>query len=112
VDDVRAAVNTTVMATEGGSKAVDAGTRQFGEMAASFKQIAGLVANATLAAKEIELSTKQQASAVQQVNVAVDDVSQAAKEMETSAGQTLQTSSQLSSLSRDLVRLIRPQASA
>ena len=43
VDDIRAAVNTTVMATEGGSKAVDVGTRQFGEVATSFKQIAGLV---------------------------------------------------------------------
>ena len=43
IDDVRGAVNTTVMATETGSKAVDAGARQFGEVAASFKQIAELV---------------------------------------------------------------------
>ena len=81
VDDIRAAVNTTVMATEGGSKAVDPGTRQFGEVASSFKQIAGLVATTTDAAKEIELSTKQQATAVEQVNVAVVNVSQAAREI-------------------------------
>ena len=58
VDDIRAAVNTTVMATEGGSKAVDLGTRQFGEVATSFKQIAALVATTSDAAKEIELQHK------------------------------------------------------
>lgn len=112
VDDVRAAVNTTVMATEGGSKAVDVGTRQFGEVAASFRLIAGLVSTTTEAAREIELSTKQQASAVEQVTVAVANVSQTAKETEASSSQTLQTSSQLSTLSRELARVIRPQAGA
>ncbi|HZL19787.1 MAG TPA: CHASE3 domain-containing protein [Polyangia bacterium] len=110
VDDIRAAVNTTVMATEGGSKAVDAGTRQFNEVASSFKQIAGLVATTSEAAKEIELSTKQQSSAVEQVNLAVANVSQAARETEASSGQTLQTSSELTNLSKDLARLIQPQA--
>ena len=33
IDDVRSAVNTTVMATETGSKAVDAGSQQFGDVA-------------------------------------------------------------------------------
>src|SRR5581483_7275119 len=41
VDEVRSAVNATVMATEGGAKAVDAGTKEFGEVAASFKRITG-----------------------------------------------------------------------
>ncbi|MEI9986937.1 MAG: methyl-accepting chemotaxis protein [Aliidongia sp.] len=41
IDEVRSAVNTTVMATETGSKAVDAGSRQFGDVAAAFRQIAG-----------------------------------------------------------------------
>jgi methyl-accepting chemotaxis protein len=111
VDDIRASVNTTVMATEGGSKAVDAGTKQFGEVAASFKQIAGLVVTTSQAAKEIELSTKQQATAVEQVNVAVVSVSQSTRETEASSSQTLQTSSELNVLSRNLALLIRPQAS-
>jgi methyl-accepting chemotaxis protein len=112
VDDIRAAVNTTVMATEGGSKAVDAGARQFGDLAASFKQIAAIVVTTSEAAKEIELSTKQQASAVEQVNLAIANVSQAARETEASSSQTLQTSSQLTLLSKDLARLIQPQAAA
>ncbi len=110
IEDVRSAVNTTVMATEGGSKAVDLGSKQFADVAAVFQQIAALVATTTAAAREIELSTKQQTSAVEQVNVAIADVAQASQETETSSGQILQTASQLAALSRDLLRLVQPQA--
>ena len=110
IDDVRGAVNTTVMATESSAKAVEAGARQFAEVAVAFKQIAGLVATTTDAAREIELSTKQQATAAEQVRTAVADVAQATNETEASSGQTLQTASQLAKLSRDLLRLIQPQA--
>lgn len=110
IEDVRGAVNTTVMATETGAKAVDAGDRQFVDVAAAFKQIAGLVGTTTNAAREIELSTKQQATAAEQVRLAVSDVAQATQESETSASQTLQTASQLAGLSTDLRRLIQPNA--
>jgi CHASE3 domain sensor protein len=110
IDEIRAAVNTTVMTTEGGTKAVDAGARQFADVTAAFRQIASLVSTTTEAAREIELSTKQQSTAVEQVHVAVSNVAQATKETEASAGQTLQTASQLANLSRDLMRLVRPQA--
>jgi methyl-accepting chemotaxis protein len=112
IEDIRSAVNTTVMATESGSKTVDAGSKQFAEVASVFKQIATRVATTTEAAREIELSTKQQSTAVEQVNVAIANVAQATKETEASSGQTLQTASQLASLSRDLLRLIQAQASA
>jgi CHASE3 domain sensor protein len=109
IDDVRSAVNRTVMATETGSKAVDAGSRQFDEVAAAFKQIAAGVATTTEASREIELSTKQQTTAVEQVNVAIMNVAQATRETEASSGQTLQTASQLTTLSNDLLRLVQPQ---
>jgi methyl-accepting chemotaxis protein len=112
IDDVRSAVNTTVMATETGSKAVDAGSRQFGDVASAFKQISGLVSTTTDAAREIELSTKQQSSAVEQVNIAIASVTQASMETETSAGQTLQTVSQMATLSKDLLRIIQPHMAA
>ncbi len=112
IEDVRSAVNTTVMATETGSKTVDAGTKQFDHVAASFKQIAGLVTTTTEAAREIELSTKQQMTAVEQVSVAIANIAQASKETEASSGQTLQTASQLAGLSKDLMRLVQSQAAA
>jgi methyl-accepting chemotaxis protein len=112
IDDVRSAVNTTVMVTETGSKAVDAGAAQFNQVAAAFRQITDLVATTTEAGREIELSTKQQVTAVEQVNVAIANVAQASRETEASSGQTQQTASQLVGLSRDLLRLVQPQAVA
>jgi methyl-accepting chemotaxis protein len=112
IDDVRSAVNTTVMATETASKAVDAGTRQFGDVASTFKQIATLVTTTTDAAREIELSTKQQSTAVEQVNVAIANLTQASVETETSATQTLQTVSQMATLSRSLLRIVQPNLAA
>lgn len=112
IDDVRSAVNTTVMSTETVSKAVDTGSRQFDEVAAAFKQIADLVTTTTEAAREIGLSTKQQATAVEQVNLAITNVAQTTRETEASSGQTLQTASQLTVLSKDLLRLVQPQAAA
>jgi len=110
IEEVRSAANTTVMATEGGSKAVDAGSRHFGDVAASFTQIAGLVSTTTEAAREIELSTKQQSTAVEQVNVAISNAAQATKELEASSTQTLETASALAALARELASIIRPQA--
>ncbi|HKQ71756.1 MAG TPA: CHASE3 domain-containing protein [Polyangiaceae bacterium] len=109
IEDVRSAVNTTVMTTETGSKAADAVTKHFSEVAAAFTQISRQVATTTEAAREIGLSTKQQATAVEQVNVAVTSVAQAARETAASTGQTLQTAQQLFSLSRDLIGIVEPQ---
>jgi methyl-accepting chemotaxis protein len=110
VDEVRSAVNATVMATESGAKAVDGGARQFAEVAASFSHIAGLVGTTTEVAREIELSTKQQATAVEQVNLAIANVAQATRESEASSGETLQTASQLAEMSRGLARLVQRNA--
>lgn len=112
IEEIRGAVNTTVLATEGGSKAVDAGLHHFEELASGFKQIAGLVATTTQAAREIELSTKQQMTAVEQVNAAISGAAQATRETETSSGQTMLTATQLANLSHELSRIVQPHAVA
>lgn len=106
-EDIRGAVGTTIMATETGAKAVESGSRQFEELTRVFTQISELVKSTTEAAREIELSTKQQATAVEQVNVAVANVAQATREGETSSMQTLQTAVQLANLSKEMVRMVR-----
>ncbi|HTA47077.1 MAG TPA: methyl-accepting chemotaxis protein, partial [Bryobacteraceae bacterium] len=110
VDEIRAAVHTTILATEAGSKAVDAGVVRFEEVTRGFKEIAGMVVTTTQAAREIGLSTKQQMTAVEQVNAAISGAAQVARETETSSGQTLQTAVQLTRLSQSLTRIIRSQA--
>jgi methyl-accepting chemotaxis protein len=112
IEDIRSAVNKTVMATEGGNKAVDTGARQFAEVTSSFGQIAAMVVTTTEAAREIELSTKQQSTAVEQVNVAVSSVAQASREMEASSSQTLQTASELAALSRELLKVVQAGVAA
>ncbi len=112
IDDVRSAVNTTVMATESGSKAVDSGTRQFADVTAAFKEIVSMVSMTTEAAREIELSTKQQTTAVEQVNIAIANMTQVTRDTETSSIQTLQTAAQLAELSHGLLRLVQPQKAA
>jgi methyl-accepting chemotaxis protein len=106
IDDVRGAVNTTVMATEIGAKSVDAGSRQFDDATSSFRRIAQLVATTNDATREIELSTKQQTTAVEQVNVAASDTARVTRETEASAVQTRQTAAHLSNLSGDLLDLV------
>ena len=110
IEEIRTAVNATIMATEGGTKAVDAGTQAFSEVTNSLNQITAMLGTTSEAAREIELSTKQQTTAVEQVNGAVTNVAQVSKEAEASTAQALQTASQLATLSRDLSRLIQSQA--
>jgi methyl-accepting chemotaxis protein len=112
IDEIRAAVNTTVMATEDGMKAVDAGGKTFGDLSTSLEQISALVHTTTEAAREIELSTKQQTTAVSQVNLAIANVAQATRETEASSSQTLQTATELTGLSRDLMRLVERDTGA
>ncbi|MEO6951285.1 MAG: methyl-accepting chemotaxis protein [Polyangia bacterium] len=111
IEEIRAAVNTTVMATESGSKAVDLGARQFGEVTVSLQQINALIVTTAESAREIQLSTKQQSTAVEQVNLAVSNVAKATRENETSASETVLTATQISTQSRDLNRLVRSDAS-
>jgi methyl-accepting chemotaxis protein len=106
IEDVRAAVNTTVMSTEIGAKAVDAGARQFDDATDSFRRIAQLVATTNDATREIELSTKQQTSAVEQVNGAAANTARVTRETGASAVQTKQTAAHLSTLSSDLLELV------
>ena len=112
VEEIRAAVNTTVMATEGGAKATDAGLRHFEEVALKFQHIGRLVLNTTEAAREIELSTKQQSTAVEQVNSAIGGTARASRETEVSATQMLQTATELTRLSHNLAGIIQAPASA
>ena len=107
LDNIRASASSTIAATQDGSKLVDAGVREFAEAAVLFRQIAALVSTASEAAREIELSTEQQARAVDQVRVGASDLVQTAHETDTSSKQVLKTSSELAGLSRELVMMVR-----
>jgi methyl-accepting chemotaxis protein len=102
---VRAATHTTVMATEDGAKTVEASSRHFGEVLKTFQQISGRVDATTVAAHQIELSTKQQTTAVEQVSVAMNELVRTAKSTEGSSQEMTHTCEQLGQLSRRLSEL-------
>jgi methyl-accepting chemotaxis protein len=88
-------------------QAVEVGATQVAAVARTFGEIAAMVSTTADAIREIELSTKQQTSAVEQVHVAIAGLAQTTRESEAGATQTLQTSSQLTSLSTSLTRLVQ-----
>jgi methyl-accepting chemotaxis protein len=71
-------------------------------VAGNFRRIADLVRSNLDVAREIELSTQQQTTAVEQVNTAILEVAQTARQAEVSSSQTLQTANQLAQLSKQL----------
>jgi CHASE3 domain sensor protein len=111
IDEIRAASNTTIMATEDGSKAVQSSAKQFSDVAGNFRRIAELVRANLDVAREIELSTQQQTTAVEQVNTAILEVAQTARQAEATSSQTLQTANQLSQLSQQLHAILESRAS-
>ncbi|HYO58121.1 methyl-accepting chemotaxis protein [Archangium sp.] len=112
IDEIRAASNTTIMATEDGSKAVQSSAKQFGEVAGNFRRIAELVRANLDVAREIELSTQQQTTAVEQVNTAILEVAQTARQAESTSTLTLQTANQLAQLSKQLHSILDSRATS
>lgn len=107
LEGMKTATNRTLMVTETGAKTAQEGIARFAESLDTFHRIADLVATLHESSREIELSTQQQATAVDQVHLAVDEVARTAREVETSAAQSLQTSRDLAKLSSELSLTIR-----
>lgn len=106
VDEIRSAANTTVMVTEDGSKAVDVGARHFNDVAEALSRIGAMVETSIESARQIDLGTRQQLTAVEQVNMTLVDLAQAARETDAGTRQTLETANYLSGLSKSLLQLI------
>ena len=75
--DIQKATSTAVLATEQGSKAVDAGVRQSTEAGESIRQLAESVTEAAQAAVQIAASSQQQMVGMDQVALAMENIKQA-----------------------------------
>ncbi|MGE0356372.1 MAG: methyl-accepting chemotaxis protein [Burkholderiales bacterium] len=75
--DIQKATTVAVLATEQGSKAVEAGVRLSGEAGGTIRQLAGSVADAAQAATQIAASSQQQIVGMDQVALAMDNIKQA-----------------------------------
>ncbi len=75
--DIQKATGTAVLATEQGSKAVQAGVKQTGETGEAIRLLADSVAEAAQAATQIAASSQQQMVGMDQVAQAMENIKQA-----------------------------------
>jgi methyl-accepting chemotaxis protein len=80
VQDIQNAINSTVMATDEGSKTVEEGVRIAQETATAFTGVTDAVNNVVLNSQQISFNVKQQATAIQQVVTAMNNLNVAARE--------------------------------
>lgn len=111
LEEIRRAASVTLAATDDGSKAVESGTAQFGEVLSTFKHITERATVTAEVAREIELSIQQQTTAVEQVSHAIGEVAYATQESESSCAFTLETSEQLAGISQTLASLVDAETS-
>ena len=88
VEDIRRATDATVMATEEGTKTVEADIRLAELTAESFNGIVASSGSALEAAQQTLLAVPQQVTAVRQVLAAMEDLNRGAKETADGLGQT------------------------
>ena len=104
--DIQKATTTAVLATEQGSKAVDAGTRQTEVAGESIQALASSVAEAAQAATQIAASSQQQLVGVDQVAAAMESIKQASTQNVASAKQLETAARNLSALGQQLKQMV------
>lgn len=80
VIDIQAAIHSTVMVSDEGTKTVDEGIKTAQEMSAAFMNVADAAQYSATTTQQIALNAKQQSAAIQQVVDAMSSLNQAAKE--------------------------------
>jgi methyl-accepting chemotaxis protein len=103
--DIQKAATAAVLATEQGSKAVDAGDRQAQVAGESIQALAGSVAESAQAATQIAASSQQQLVGVDQVASAMDSIREASTQNVASAKQLEAAARNLSELGQRLQRI-------
>ncbi|MEZ0317593.1 MAG: CHASE3 domain-containing protein [Methylophilaceae bacterium] len=104
--DIQKATTTAVMATEQGSKAVEAGTWQTEVAGAAIKALDGSVTSSTQAAMQIAASSQQQLVGIDQVASAMDSIKQASVQNVESARQLESAAGNLNELGQRLKQMV------
>jgi methyl-accepting chemotaxis protein len=106
VSDVQAAMNSTVMVTDEGTKTANASIQLAQGTADAFNSVAEAVNSVFLNNQQIALSSKQQAVAVQQIVSAMNAINLGAKETSAGIAQVKVATNQASVASKNLLNLI------
>jgi len=106
LNDIQKATSTAVMATEQGSKAVDAGVKQSTEAGISIRTMAKTISEATQALTQIAVTAQQQLAGIDQVALAMNNIEQASNQNVDSARQLEAAALKLDELGRRLKELV------
>ena len=106
LNDIRQATNAAVMATEQGSKAVEAGVKQSGEAMEAIRTLTDSIAESAQAATQIAASSHQQLVGMDQVALAMESIKQAGAQNAASTKQTETTAQGLHELGQKLKELV------
>jgi methyl-accepting chemotaxis protein len=106
LSDIQQATNAAVMATEQGSKAVEAGVKQSGEAMEAIRTLSDGIAESAQAATQIAASSHQQLVGMDQVALAMENIKQASVQNAASTRQTETTAQGLHELGQKLKDLV------
>ncbi|MEM8639344.1 MAG: methyl-accepting chemotaxis protein [Cyanobacteria bacterium P01_G01_bin.54] len=106
VTDIQAAINSTVMVTDEGTKTVDASAVVTQSTAETFDSMANALNNVVLNNQQISLNIKQQATAIGQVVEAMNTINQGARETTNGIRQTKIGTQQLREMATYLKRVV------
>ena len=106
IADIQAAINTTVMVTDEGTKKVDQGMQLAHSTAETFTGIADSINNVFLNSQQISLNAKQQAMAVHQVVEAMNEINLGAKESASGMTQVKASTQQLKEAAQRLKAVV------
>jgi methyl-accepting chemotaxis protein len=106
LNDIQKATNAAVMATEQGSKAVEAGERQSADAGESIRLLADSIAESANASTQIAASSHQQMVGMEQVAQAMENIKEASSLSVTSTRQAEQSAQNLHELGQKLKGLV------
>lgn len=104
--DIQKATNSAVMATEQGSKSVEAGVVQSSQAGDTIKVLADSIAEAAQASTQIAASSMQQLAGMDQIVLAMDNIKTASTQNVTGSRQTEVSAQNLHELGQKLKRLL------
>jgi len=106
LNDIQKATNAAVMATEQGSKAVEAGEKQSVEAGEAIRVLSESIAESASATSQIAASSQQQMVGMDQVAMAMENIKGASTMSVTSSQQTEQSAQNLHELGQKLKHLV------
>jgi methyl-accepting chemotaxis protein len=106
LNDIQKATNAAVMATEQGSKVVEAGEKQSGEAVEAIRMLAESITESANASTQIAVASQQQMVGMDQVALAMESIKEASTLSVTSTQQAEQSAQNLNELGQKLKLLI------